>query len=169
MENESQVAPKTASKMMPVMIVVAIIVIVAIAAITFSMNKGEDTAQDKTAIPTQPAGTMEAQPTKAEVMTNAIYKDGEYTSEGEYTSPGGEETIGVTVSLKDGVVEDAEVVANATRPISKKMQDSFVAGYKDQVIGKKIDELNLTKVSASSLAPKGFNDALEKIKAEAKV
>lgn len=169
MENESTVAPKKSSKMMPVMIVVALIVIVAIAAIAFSMNKETGDAQGQTIVPTQPAGVMEAQPTTADVMTNATYKDGEYSSEGEYTSPGGEETIDVTVTLKDGIVEDAEVVANATRPISKKMQGIFVAEYKDQVVGKKIDELNLTKVSSSSLAPKGFNDAIEKIKAEAKV
>jgi hypothetical protein len=84
-----------------------------------------------------------------------------------YTSPGGAESIDVTLTLKDGVVEEAEVVSNATRPISKQMQTSFIGGYKELVVGKKLDEINLTKVSASSLTPKGFNDAVEKIKAQA--
>jgi hypothetical protein len=35
------------------------------------------------------------------------------------------------------------------------------------VVGKNISELQLTKVSGSSLTPQGFMDALEKIKAEA--
>jgi hypothetical protein len=42
------------------------------------------------------------------------------------------------------------------------------ADYKQYVVGKKIDEVQLTKVSGSSLTPQGFNDALAKIKAEAK-
>ncbi len=36
------------------------------------------------------------------------------------------------------------------------------------VVGKKIDEVQLTKVAGSSLTPKGFMDALEKVKTEAK-
>ena len=36
------------------------------------------------------------------------------------------------------------------------------------VIGKDIDEVNLTKVSSSSLTPKGFMDALKQIEVEAK-
>ena len=36
------------------------------------------------------------------------------------------------------------------------------------VVGKNIDEVAITKVAGSSLTPKGFTDALEKIKADAK-
>jgi uncharacterized protein with FMN-binding domain len=96
------------------------------------------------------------------------YQDGEFSAEGMYTSPGGEESIDVTLTLQGDVIEDATVVSNATRPISVKMQTAFIEGFKDQVIGKKISEVSLTKVSGSSLTPKGFNDAIEKIKTEAK-
>lgn len=95
------------------------------------------------------------------------YKDGTYEVVGEYISPGGNESINVNLVLKDGVVTDATVVSNATRPNSVKFQGQFIGGFKDQVIGKNIDEINITKVSGSSLTPKGFMDALNKVKVQA--
>lgn len=100
--------------------------------------------------------------------TPATYKDGSYTAVGNYLSPGGAETVGLTLVLKDGVVIDASLEVQATRPISKQMQEIVVANFKPLVIGKKIDEVKLSKVSGSSLTPKGFNDAVVKIKAQAK-
>ncbi len=96
------------------------------------------------------------------------YKDGNYLAKGDYRSPGGSEDIGVSVTLKDGVIVDSAVEVHATSRISKRMQEVFADGYKQYVIGKKIDEVSLSKVSGSSLTPAGFNDALVKIKAQAK-
>ncbi len=98
----------------------------------------------------------------------AEYKNGIYTQVGEYISPGGAETIGVTVTLTKGIISEVEVFSQANRPTTKKKQADFIANYKPMVVGKRIDEVNLTKVSGSSLTPKGFQDALEKIKIEAK-
>ena len=98
-----------------------------------------------------------------------VYKDGVYSATGSYISPGGQETIGVSLTLKDDVVVDATATAQATRPESVKYQGKFVSGYKTLVVGKKLAEINLTKVSGSSLTPKGFMDALTKIETQAKV
>src|SRR5690606_35922471 len=95
------------------------------------------------------------------------YRDGEYTVTGHYTSPAGPETIKVTLTLQDNVVTDAEVVAEATNQISIMRQGEFVGGYKAQVIGKNLNEVNVGKVAGSSLTPKGFNEAVEQIKAQA--
>lgn len=96
------------------------------------------------------------------------YKAGKYTSEGEYTSPAGPEKVKVTVALKaDGTISDIEFVGETEHPMSKKFQGLFASGYKPLVMGKKIDEVQLDKVSGSSLTPKGFNDAIEKIKTQA--
>lgn len=104
-------------------------------------------------------------------VTPAIvsYRDGSYEVTGNYVSPGGEETIGVKLVLKDGVITEAEVTPQATRPKSVLMQKLFTDGFKEMVIGKNINEVKLDRVSGSSLTPKGFNDAVEKIKAESKV
>lgn len=97
-----------------------------------------------------------------------VYKDGTYSSTGSYISPGGQETIGVSLTLKDDVVVDVTATAQATRPESVKYQAKFVSGYKTLVVGKKIEDIKLTKVSGSSLTPKGFMDALVKIEVQAK-
>lgn len=99
---------------------------------------------------------------------NSIYKDGTYSAVGAYVSPGGDESINVSLTLKGGVIVDSNVVSNATRDETKRYQGRFISGYKALVIGKKLDEVNLTKVSGSSLTPKGWNDAISQIKTQAK-
>lgn len=98
---------------------------------------------------------------------SASYKDGEYSVVGNYISPGGAEEIGVKLTLKDNVITEAVIEPKATRPISKKMQELVAKDFKPMVIGKNIDEVTLDKVSGSSLTPKGFNDAIAKIKTQA--
>lgn len=106
--------------------------------------------------------------TQEPVAMTGTYKNGTYSAVGDYVSPGGAEQVGVTLTLKDDVVTDVNFESKAERPMSVRFQGLFASGYKDFVVGKKIDEIQLTKVSGSSLTPKGFNDALAKIKAEAK-
>lgn len=134
---------------------VAGLIVVAILVGFFYVSKGNT--------PTNPSKPVE------NVQVASKYKDGTYTSEGKYLSPGGDESVDVTITIKDDVVTDAKVESNATRPMSVKFQGLFIEGYKTLVVGKKIDEVVLDKVSGSSLTPKGFNDAVEKIKAESRV
>lgn len=102
------------------------------------------------------------------MMRDSAYRDGTFSATGEYNSPAGEETIDVSLTLKDGVVTDATFTGNATNPRSVAMQGNFEAGYKALVVGKSLDDLNLTVVNGSSLTPHGFMDAVADIKAEAK-
>ena len=146
------------------LIAIAVIVILTVGVFAYQKSKKEEisesTPQNKTILIT---------PTIIkEFNQNQKYKNGTYTAEGNYISPGGDEQIVVKLTLKDGVIENSQVESKAVRPISKKFQKIFIENYKQFVIGKKIDEIKLDKVSGSSLTPKGFNDALEKIKAEAK-
>ncbi|MFH0772984.1 MAG: hypothetical protein V1922_01600 [bacterium] len=99
--------------------------------------------------------------------TIATYIDGIYEQIGNYTSPGGPEQIDVKILLKNGVITESEVTPKAERPISKMKQEAFAKSYKTLVVGKNIKDLQLGKIAGSSLTPKGFNDALEKIKAHA--
>lgn len=103
------------------------------------------------------------------VATNTSpYKDGTYNAVGNYTSPGGRVSIDVTLSVKNGVVETVSLVPKATSPTSEQYVSDFVAHYKPLVVGKNLSTLNLSKVSGSSLTSKGFNAAIELIKAQAK-
>jgi hypothetical protein len=83
-------------------------------------------------------------------------------------SPGGKQAISVTVVLAGGKVANVTVTPAATDATSDKYQDKFVSGIKQQVVGKSIDALNVGVVSGSSLTAGGFNDALTKIKAQAR-
>lgn len=96
------------------------------------------------------------------------YADGTYTALGEYTSPAGPEHISVTLTLKGGVVTEVASTEESENPKSQYMQKQFSEGVSTVVTGKSIDSLDLAVVNGSSLTPKGFMDALEKIKAEAK-
>lgn len=95
------------------------------------------------------------------------YKDGIYKVSGEYQTPGGQRDIGVIITLENGFIKEASVEVLAKDPTSQRFQKEFAENYKKFVIGKNISELNLEKVAGSPLTPKGFNKALEKIRAEA--
>lgn len=102
----------------------------------------------------------------SDINTNIV--NGNYTSIGTYVSPAGKEEIEVTLSIENNIVTNALVVSKATADASVKYQKEFIDNYKEQVIGKNINQLMLVKVSGSSLTPKGFNDALQKIKDQVK-
>lgn len=97
------------------------------------------------------------------------YADGTYSALGSYISPAGEENVYVTLVLEGNLIKDASVEVRAENPGSKMMQEAFAAGFKTEVVGKNIDEVSLVVVNGSSLTPKGFMDALSKIKMEARV
>ena len=98
------------------------------------------------------------------------YKAGEYSAKGEYESPGGAQSIVVRLTIQsDGTITDTSAMKGANGRESSEYQDRFISGYKSQVVGKDIDSLSLSGVSGSSLTPQGFNDALDKIKEEARV
>ena len=97
----------------------------------------------------------------------APYADGNYSATGEYQSPGGSESIEVDVTLVNDVVTSVTVVGNATAGNALRYQSEFEEGITDEVVGVDIDELSVDKVAGSSLTSDGFNDAVEKIKADA--
>jgi len=97
-----------------------------------------------------------------------VYKDGLYDFVGSYTSPAGPEEIQINIVLADGLVSFAKAFPKAENATSQKMQNLFIAGFEKEVVGKYIDDVELDVVNGSSLTPKGFMNALEKVKMEAK-
>ncbi len=149
---------------------VSIMAIIAITALVFYTQKTEPTTNPGTQQEiSQPMEKKQAPTSKADEQSPNVknYQDGTYQATGKYISPGGEREIAVSVTLKDGVVTDSTFEGFATDPASKRFQGEFAEGFKPLVVGKNIDELNLQKVSGSSLTPKGFMDALESIKTQA--
>ena len=97
----------------------------------------------------------------------AGYADGDYSAEGSYSNPGGESTVKVALTISDGTISKVDVTPEATNGTSKQYQTQFAGGIADQVVGKSLDDLDVSKVAGSSLTSKGFNDAIDQIKAEA--
>ena len=97
----------------------------------------------------------------------AGYKDGTYSADGNYKSPNGTETVGVQLTLAGGTVSAVEITEHPSNPNTRKFQGQFASGIADQVVGKSLDEINVSKVAGSSLTSGGFNQAVEAIKAQA--
>lgn len=143
-------------------------VVVIIAVIAYGAMKY--TKKEEVADPMQNPATEEnpTAPAPTPILNQTKYKNGTYASDGMYISPAGDEKINVSLVLADDIIVDATVKSLTLNPTSKKMQEAFIGGFKAQVVGKKLDEVNLTKVSSSSLTPKGWNDAVAKIQLQAK-
>ncbi len=107
--------------------------------------------------------------TQGSTASTGSYKDGSYDAMGTYRTPGGQEQIDVKVTLQNNLITDATVTPETTHPISLRMQNTFAANFKPLVIGKNINDVQLSAVSGSSLTPMGFNDALNQIKQQAKM
>lgn len=95
------------------------------------------------------------------------YADGTYTADGSYATPESVETITVTVTLEDDVIRSVEVTGDPQKRESEQYQGQFIGGIAEVVEGQDIDEIQVSRVAGSSLTSGGFNDAIEKIKAEA--
>lgn len=98
----------------------------------------------------------------------STYKDGTYSADGTYTSPNGQEKVGVELTLAADKVSAVNITTHPSNPNTKKFQGEFASGIAAQIVGKSIDELNVSKVAGSSLTSGGFNEAVENIKSQAK-
>lgn len=100
--------------------------------------------------------------------TSGSYKDGTYEATGQYATPESVETIDVTLTVAGDTVTAVEVTGDPQAAESKRYQGEFIGGIQSEVVGKKLDELSVSKVAGSSLTSGGFNKAVDTIKTEAK-
>ncbi len=104
---------------------------------------------------------------EADTGTDAdTYADGTYEATGSYANPGGESSVDVTLTVADNAVTEVEVAPGASGT-SLSYQQQFIAGIDQEVVGKSLNDIEVTKVSGSSLTSGGFNEALAQIKSEA--
>lgn len=113
------------------------------------------------AAPTAPADAP------SDVPVDVSFADGTYTADGNYVAPSGPESVTVTLTIADGDVSAVEVVGHATDPEAQSHQADFVGGISAAVVGKPLAGLSVDRVAGSSLTGKGFNQALDAIRADA--
>jgi hypothetical protein len=146
--------------------IAALIVIVLIGASTAAVMMIGDKKSDVALFQDKSTPVDQSTPSTSTVIDTQL-KDGTYTSSGTYSTPGGVESIGLTVTLHNGIIDDVALEQQATGGDAAVYQEKFASNYKQLVKGKKIDEINLTRVAGSSLTSNGFNDALANIRHDA--
>ncbi|MFB2596267.1 hypothetical protein ACEXQE_00600 [Herbiconiux sp. P17] len=99
--------------------------------------------------------------------SGSTYTDGTYDATGNYVSPNGKEEVDVSVTLAGDVITAVTVTPEATNPTAIQYQTQFADGIAAVVVGKDIDEIDVSRVAGSSLTSGGFNEAIEAIKADA--
>ena len=132
-------------------------------------------SSDSEGASTTPAATSSAPAATDDATTDAPayssstgdYKDGDYSGEGSYSNPGGTSAVKVDLTLADGKVTDVTVTPEAENGTSKQYQTQFAGGVADEVVGKSLDDIDVSKVAGSSLTSEGFNQAIDAIKDEA--
>ncbi len=100
--------------------------------------------------------------------SSGTYTDGTYEATGQYATPESVETIDVTLTISDDTITDVNVTGDPQAAESRRYQSEFIGGIADEVVGKKLDEISVSKVAGSSLTSGGFNTAVDAIKTEAK-
>jgi uncharacterized protein with FMN-binding domain len=124
-------------------------------------------AAQESQAPESSARTAPSSSSGALATSGGGYKDGTYSADGTYKSPNGTETVGVQLTLANGTVSAVEITEHPSNPNTRKFQGQFASGIADQVVGKSLDEIKVSKVAGSSLTSGGFNQAVEEIKTQA--
>ncbi|MFJ2544464.1 FMN-binding protein [Microbacterium sp. NPDC087589] len=95
------------------------------------------------------------------------YTDGTYSADGSYQTPETVEKISVTLTVADGLVTEVEVTGDPQARETEQYQGQFIDGIADEVVGKSLDDIEVSRVAGSSLTSGGFNEAVESIKEQA--
>lgn len=149
--------------------VIAVILIAAIVGGTIFISKNSDDQPVPSTSQLQNSSTTDTVSNASDSSSSTIYKDGTYSANGSYATPGGTESIKVTIILNGGNIASSDVINQADSRESREYQADFTANYKQQVDGKKLANLVLSRVAGSSLTSRGFNEALNDIRNQAKM
>lgn len=116
---------------------------------------------------TAAAPTTTTTPASNPATTTSGYKDGTYSASSDYSVPHSDESIEVSLTLKNGVVADASIKNSENDGTSAEFQQAFAADYKSYVVGKPIKSLRLSVIAGASDTTQGFNDAVSRIASQA--
>lgn len=141
-----------------------------------SSQRGAGSAQEAATEPALPndsktspaasSGTALENGQKTQPGQGAMAEENSYRAVGTYKSPAGPESIEVALALSNGAVSSVAITPKADNAISLRWQKAFADGISAEVVGKRLDEINVVKVSGSSLTPIGFMNALQAIKTQ---
>lgn len=141
------------------------------ALLTLAACGDSDAAENDASSSKTPSATSAApsEPAASDSGASGAFTAGEYEATGSYTTPDGQtQQIEVEVELAaDGTITSLDADGQAEGGNSEQFQKKFESGIDAQVEGRKITELDVDKVSGSSLTSGGFNDAIDQIISQA--
>jgi len=115
---------------------------------------------------TKPKSSPSPTPTPTPTPTYE-YTDGTYSARGSYTSPGGTETLRVTLSITDDIIQTLTVKSVHVDQTAAQYEAMFESGIDAVAVGKDLATLEVGAVGGSSLTCIGFNAAIVTIRNEA--
>lgn len=120
-------------------------------------------------------GTKVSTPTPASKPTSTLipairntFKDGTYADSVNYSVERNAENIKVILTLSGDKVTDVSIVNTTSDPQSEQYQTRFEYAYKSLVVGKKITDVNLSRVAGASETTFAFMEAINNIENAAK-
>jgi uncharacterized protein with FMN-binding domain len=138
-------------------------------ATTASQDSNASAPDTSTDIDTDTSATTNSTSSTTSTSGTSGYANGTYTASSDYYVPHGEESIQVSLTLKDGVITDSSITNSEGDHDSAAFQEEFASSYKSYVVGQKISGLQLSIISGASDTTQGFNDALSQIASKAQV
>jgi uncharacterized protein with FMN-binding domain len=139
--------------------IVVATVILGGAVIAADKLKTKSVTAANTEIPTTPTDT----PAATATPSSSGYKDGSYSATATYRVPHGSESIGVTLTVKNGTVTGSSLQQSMSDRESQRYQEDFAAEYQAYVVGQKLSSLNVPVVAGASDTSDAFNQAANQI------
>lgn len=159
---------RTAAVPRPVRIGTALLGVAGIATLAGCAGGATDAAAPAESAAAPAASSPASSGAAAGSSSSGTYMDGQYEATGQYATPESVETVDVTLTIAGDTVTAVEVTGDPQAAESRRYQSEFIGGIQDEVVGKKLDEISVSKVAGSSLTSGGFNKAVDAIKTEAK-
>jgi flagellar basal body-associated protein FliL len=130
---------KTRSQNKALIAIIVVVLLVAAASVVMAMDRGQEqtATSNETTSKNADSNTDTSTGSNTTATDAGAYEDGTYQSTGAYRTPGGQESIGVTVTLAGGVITDASITQNASGGEAEEYQERFTNAYKSEVVGKR--------------------------------
>ncbi|MEZ4104186.1 MAG: hypothetical protein R3B60_02785 [Candidatus Paceibacterota bacterium] len=146
---------------MPIVFIIIGVIILALGYTFFFSNdtKTDDTTDTKTEVNTTKENNVgdKTLPTSSTPQT--------FTQKATYVNPSRKtQEIEIILEVNDGMVTNSQVKYDGKDSgYANKYQERFDEVYKSEVIGKKLDQIHLSRVGGASLTSEAFNNAVADI------
>lgn len=143
----------------------------ATASSTTTTSAAADQSTPSQAAATSTTSTTDTSTTSAvssSTTSSTSYKDGTYKTTANYYVPHGTNSLTASVTVSGGKVTAVSISNDYTDQESGMYIDSFMSSIQSAVVGKSVDGLSLSRIGGASLTTQAFDNALAKIRTDAK-